>query len=122
MCHSLGGLVVKEALIKADTYHVHKRHTALGKISTHTHSVIFMGTPHRGSSKESYGDILVNVAKVSLYRPNKQLLQTLRPDSHILENQRDNFTTVSKDMPTVCIREELSTGIGIVRTPACPST
>jgi len=114
ICHSLGGLVVKEALIKADNYHNHKRHKTLGDIFVYTTGVIFMGTPHRGSHKEAYGDLLVKVAKVALRQPNDQLLETLRPDSHILENQRDQFTTISSRMPIVCIREELATGIGVV--------
>ncbi|KAK3291981.1 uncharacterized protein B0H64DRAFT_408650 [Chaetomium fimeti] len=114
VCHSLGGLVVKEALIKADNYNNHQRHPTLGDIFAKTTGVIFMGTPHRGSSKESYGDLLVKIAKVALRQPNDQLLQTLRPDSHILENQREQFTTISSRMSVVCIREELPTSVGVI--------
>jgi len=114
ICHSLGGLVVKEALITSDGYKTHRRHPALGEIYGSTIGVIFMGTPHRGSVKESYGEIAANIAKLSLRQPNKQLLQTLKPDSHIIEKQRDDFTTVSSDMSIVCIREELPTGAGMV--------
>lgn len=106
---------MKEALITSGGYKTHRRHPALGEIYGSTIGVIFMGTPHRGSSKESYGDIAANVARLSLRQPNKQLLQTLKPDSQILEKQRDGFTTVSNDMAIVCIREELPTGVGMVR-------
>ncbi|KAI1154522.1 hypothetical protein F4825DRAFT_170513 [Nemania diffusa] len=115
ICHSLGGLVVKQALITADSYNTHGRLPAgFGNIYKSTAGVIFMGTPHRGSSKESYGEIAVNIAKLSLRQPNSQLLRTLKPDSHILEQQRDDFTTISKDMAIVCIREELPTGAGLI--------
>jgi hypothetical protein len=51
-------------------------------------------------------------------QPNKPLLQTLRVDSHFLEQQRDSFTTVPNDLAIVCIREELPTGAGLVRSLA----
>ncbi|KAI1741243.1 hypothetical protein F4680DRAFT_416200 [Xylaria scruposa] len=114
VCHSLGGLVVKEALITSASYKAHERHPQHGKIYSNTIGVIFMGTPHRGSSKASHGDILVNIARLSLRQPNNQLLQNLRPDSHILEKQRNDFTTVSNDMAIVCIREELPTIGGMI--------
>ncbi|KAI1458489.1 hypothetical protein F4805DRAFT_140939 [Annulohypoxylon moriforme] len=114
VCHSLGGLVVKEALITSDNYRNHDRHPARGDIYAKTTGVIFLGTPHQGSSKESYGEIVANIAHLSFRQPNKQLLQTLNPDSHILEKQRNDFTTISNDMSIICIREELPTGAGII--------
>jgi hypothetical protein len=113
--HSLGGLVIKEALIKSAAYQSHSRHPTLGKIYMQTKGVIFLGTPHRGSNKESLGDVIAKVARYSFRQPNDQLLQTLRHDSHILENQREQFTTISKDMQVVCIREELPMAVGMVR-------
>lgn len=121
ICHSLGGLVVKEALITSDNYKSHRRHPTLGEIYGSTIGVVFMGTPHRGSSTESYGEIAANIAKLSFRQPNKQLLQTLKPDSQILEKQRDGFTTVSNDIAIVCIREELPTGVGMIVPEASAS-
>ncbi|KAE8454517.1 hypothetical protein EG329_000140 [Mollisiaceae sp. DMI_Dod_QoI] len=121
ICHSLGGLVVKEALIKSAAYHNHGRHVALGEIYASTIGVIFLGTPHRGSSQATFGEVVTNIAKLSIRQPNEQLLQTLRPDSHILENQRDQFTTISKDLSIVCIREELPTSVGLIVDEASAS-
>ncbi|KAH0533863.1 hypothetical protein FGG08_007514 [Glutinoglossum americanum] len=112
--HSLGGLVIKQALIKSAEYNSHGRHPTLGEIYASTKGVIFLGTPHRGSDKESLGEVVSKVAKFFFRQPNEQLLQTLKPDSHILENQRDQFTTISKDLPIVCIREELPTAVGVI--------
>lgn len=114
ICHSLGGLVVKEALITSDHYRAHGRHAALGGIYSNTIGVIFMGTPHRGSAKASYGEVAASIARLAFRQPNKPLLQTLKVDSHLLEKQRDDFTTVSNDLAIVCIREELPTGAGLV--------
>jgi protein SERAC1 len=113
--HSLGGLVIKETLIKSAAYQSHDRHPTLGEIYTHTKGIIFLGTPHRGSDKENLGEVITQVAKHLLLQPNKQLLQTLQYNSHILENQRDQFTTISKDIHVVYIREEIPTGVGMVR-------
>jgi protein SERAC1 len=118
VCHSLGGLVVKEALITSKSYV--ERHPTLAAIARNTTGIIFMGTPHRGSKQEEYGDILAKAASL-FRRPNEQLLQTLRPDSNILEKQRDDFTTVSKDLVIFCVREELSTAIGLVSALSPPS-
>ena len=71
-----------------------------------------MGTPHRGSDK--LADLVANAARVSLIKPNKKLLYALAPDSQILDSQRDNFTTISSNLPTVCVREELPTPLGMV--------
>ncbi|KAH8762740.1 hypothetical protein F5882DRAFT_477025 [Hyaloscypha sp. PMI_1271] len=101
ICHSLGGLVVKEALIKSAAYNSHRRHPTLGEIYASTIGVIFLGTPHRGSSKGNLGEVVANVAKLSFRQPNKQLLQTLKSDSHILENQRDQFTTISSKLSII---------------------
>jgi protein SERAC1 len=106
---------VKEALITSSGYKTHGRHVALGGIYGSTIGVIFMGTPHRGSAKASYGDVAASIARLAFHQPNKPLLQTLKIDSHLLEKQRDNFTTVSNDLAIVCIREELPTGVGLVR-------
>ena len=105
---------MKEALIKSAAYHSHGRHPTLGEIYVSTAGVVFMGTPHRGSSKTSLGEIVAGIAKVSFRQPNTQLLMTLARDSNILEKQRDDFTTISKDLDVVCIREEVPTGAGLV--------
>ncbi|KAI9758975.1 MAG: hypothetical protein M1840_003619 [Geoglossum simile] len=112
--HSLGGLVIKQALIKSAEYNSHGRHPTLGEIYASTKGVIFLGTPHRGSDKESLGEVVSKIAKSSFCQPNEQLLQTLKPHSHILENQRDQFTTISKDLLLVCVREELPTAVGMI--------
>jgi hypothetical protein len=74
----------------------------------------FLGTPHRGSDKASLAKIVANVGTLVLRQPNKQLLETLQPSSGTLEYLREGFTTISRNMRIVCVREEKPTGIGIV--------
>ena len=105
---------MKEALVKAAAYKNHSRHLDIAAIYVKTRGIIFFGTPHRGSAKASLGEIVAGISKYCLRQPNKQLLQTLKTDSHILENQRDQFVTISQGMHVVCVREVLPTAIGIV--------
>ncbi|TPX11304.1 uncharacterized protein E0L32_001122 [Thyridium curvatum] len=114
VAHSLGGLVVKDALITASSYHSNSRHTSLGRVFPDTKGILFFGTPHRGSSKESLGEIVASISKLCLHKPNQQLLRTLREDSHILERQRNEFTTISQGISVICVREELPTAIGML--------
>jgi hypothetical protein len=86
----------------------------MAAIYGNTTGVIFLGTPHRGSEKRAYGEILSKIAKLTLRRPNAQLLRVLWRDSDAIERQRHEFTTVSKSMLIFCIREELNTAIGMV--------
>ncbi|KFZ04268.1 hypothetical protein V502_10280 [Pseudogymnoascus sp. VKM F-4520 (FW-2644)] len=67
--------------------------------------------------KTDYANIIANVAKVSFRQPNKQLVGILSPDSDVLENQREQFTTITERTPIVCIREELPTAIGMFSSP-----
>ncbi|OBT98500.1 hypothetical protein VE01_03650 [Pseudogymnoascus verrucosus] len=103
-----------KALIKSAAYQSHGRHPSLGEIYHNTKGVIFLGTPHRGSDKTDFANIIANVAKVSFRQPNKQLVGILSPDSDVLENQREQFTTITQNTPIVCIREELPTAIGVI--------
>lgn len=75
---------------------------------------MFLGTPHRGSTKTEFATIVTTVATLSLRQPNKQLVGVLTPDSDVLENQREQFTTITQKTPIVCIREEKPTAIGMV--------
>lgn len=70
--------------------------------------------PHRGSDKTNLATIVTIVATLSFRQPNKQLVGVLSRDSDVLENQREQFTTITQKTPIVCIREEMPTGIGIV--------
>lgn len=112
--HSLGGLVIKEALIRASEYHSNGQHPDLGAIHSCTKGVVFLGTPHRGSGKASIGEIVSNIAKIGLQRPNDKLIEVLAEDSQVLERQMKSFTSLSNTLPIACVTEELPTGIGMV--------
>ncbi|ETS83590.1 hypothetical protein PFICI_05466 [Pestalotiopsis fici W106-1] len=121
VAHSLGGLIVKAALIKSAEYKSHNRHPRQAEIYASTCGVAFFGTPHRGSSTEGYAEIIAGIAKLAWRRPNKSLLDALKENSQILEHQRESWTTISNNIPVVCVREELPTAIGMIVPEASAS-
>jgi len=96
------------------SYGGHGRLPKLAEIYRNTKGVVFLGTPHRGSDKASLASIIGNVGALVLRQPNKQLLESLQPNSGTLEGLRDGFTTISQNMRIICVREERPTAIGIV--------
>jgi hypothetical protein len=112
--HSLGGLVIKEALIRSSEYHFNEQDEELGALYACAKGVVFLGTPHRGSDLTPYGHIVAKVAKLLLRNPNKKLISLLESESPILERQRRSFTSISKDISLACIIEELPTALGII--------
>ncbi|KAL8850864.1 MAG: hypothetical protein Q9221_004177 [Calogaya cf. arnoldii] len=74
-----------------------------------------MGTPHRGSDKTGYADLISRIASAALRQPNRKLVEVLKQDSDVLEAQRSSFSAISKDLPIACIYETVPVkGIGLV--------
>ncbi|KAK0739028.1 hypothetical protein B0T21DRAFT_135581 [Apiosordaria backusii] len=73
IAYSLGGIVVKSALIHSDA-------TRRGALEEHrsikisTYGIIFLGTPHQGANGVQLGKLLVNIA--SLFVPADDLVST----------------------------------------------
>ncbi|KAI9668907.1 MAG: hypothetical protein M1817_005186 [Caeruleum heppii] len=91
--HSLGGIIVKEALHWAKTNRA-ERYQALHHRIKH---IVFLGTPHRGSRMASMGDLVANFAAVALQDTNKAILKSLAVDSEILDRVHDDFAGMLYD-------------------------
>lgn len=89
VAHSLGGLMVKETLRRSQ----HSEDPRLQDIIRSTISVIFMGTPHRGSAGyASLGELTRKIASTVLrVDSNMAILRTLGLDSPELELSRGSF-------------------------------
>ncbi|KAM0796954.1 hypothetical protein BDR22DRAFT_892704 [Usnea florida] len=85
ICHSLGGIIVKQALVWA---HREPRYRA---IKDHTLGIVFFGTPHRGSGKANYGKILANVAAGVMHKPKSKLIDALQSNSDTLMRLTSEF-------------------------------
>ena len=96
VAHSLGGLLVKQALVESMKQErdgqEHRLHTACS-------AVIFFGTPHRGSPDASLGLILTNMIKASGLDVNNSILRDLDPKSGspTLSNLLEDFNSLLED-------------------------
>ncbi|KFY67480.1 hypothetical protein V496_01551 [Pseudogymnoascus sp. VKM F-4515 (FW-2607)] len=82
VAHSLGGIITKDALHKSET--IRKR----------TRLIVFLGTPHRGSTYAGWGEIASNLASLALQDSNKRLVQTLEVNGEVLDNIHEEFKTI----------------------------
>ncbi|KAK5202612.1 hypothetical protein LTR41_011644 [Exophiala xenobiotica] len=85
IAHSLGGIVVKQALFQA------RQESRYQSIKDATIGLIFLGTPHRGSDKATYGKVLANVAQSISHKPPPRLLSALQTNSDVLLQLTTNF-------------------------------
>ncbi|XXH00550.1 hypothetical protein Hte_006898 [Hypoxylon texense] len=85
LCHSLGGIVFKKALIQA---HEHNRYNALLK---EIKGVAFFGTPHRGSSVANWATLLGNLVKVIPTGMRTTILKGLKTNSRELQGISQSF-------------------------------
>ncbi|KAI8630073.1 TPR-like protein [Xylariaceae sp. FL1651] len=98
IAHSLGGLVVKSALIHSDA----ARQDALNEhrsMRISTHGIIYMGTPHQGGSGVRLGRVLVNIASIFI-AANDRILKHLERDSEWLQQQLSQYNPISNQFVT----------------------
>jgi hypothetical protein len=90
IAHSLGGILVKEALRRSEA----DPDTKMNKIFVSTTAVFFFGTPHRGSKDwASFGDGVAGVVGRLLgVDTNDQIIHALLPTGPELEICRESFT------------------------------
>ncbi|KAH7344301.1 hypothetical protein BKA66DRAFT_24702 [Pyrenochaeta sp. MPI-SDFR-AT-0127] len=107
--HSFGGVVIKEALVKATL-----AARAFGDIKRSTQGVVFLGTPHHGSSAAAYGEMLVAAAQAIGTGSNRELLRSLRKMSPELMKLASNFNDIFEDFEVFCFYEGLPTKLSSV--------
>jgi hypothetical protein len=86
VAHSLGGLVVEQALLVS----LEPTEPRLRSITASTAGIIFMGTPHSGSSLATWGYTLARLLD-RVWRTNKELLSLLKRESQVLRAVEEVF-------------------------------
>ncbi|OSS44355.1 hypothetical protein B5807_10962 [Epicoccum nigrum] len=91
--HSYGGLVIKRAFILAsqDKTHAH--------VAEHTRGVVFLGTPHRGSSFSTWGGLAARALQP--LGSNLSLLQEVEYDALPLLELHEEFESVRSEKTRV---------------------
>ncbi|KAH0348155.1 peptidase family M13, partial [Aureobasidium melanogenum] len=110
IAHSLGGIIVKRALIESrDTLRQADQNLLLS-----CRGIIFMGTPHLGADIASWGEIMSNIvgAIPGAFSTYSGILRGLKPDSEILELTSTGFNrileqaTSGRDRIQICSVQE----------------
>lgn len=96
--HSLGGLVIKKALLEAK-----EREDPIWN-ATREGGIMFMGVPHAGSGLTGFAQTLANIA--NLYTPtNTSMLKQLAVDSPELLDLSRRFGNIQKYLQLVSVLE-----------------
>ncbi|EFX03482.1 hypothetical protein CMQ_410 [Grosmannia clavigera kw1407] len=93
--HSLGGIVLKEALRRSKAARLEDQD--LRDMYECTYAIVFFGTPHRGSSYAKIGLVAERIVKTVGFAANDKLLRDLKPDGTHLEILREDFSTMLED-------------------------
>ncbi|KAI9687024.1 MAG: hypothetical protein M1822_002434 [Bathelium mastoideum] len=118
ICHSLGGIVLKRALAYSSS-RTSKQVQHLHSIFVSTYAILFLGTPHNGSSTASLASIgrrLVDaVVPSKVFDSEGQLLDALKEDSEVLQNITDMFAPLMKRFRIYFFWEQEKTDFGATR-------
>lgn len=81
-----------------------------------TYGIVFLGTPHEGSGLAKYGEMIQNIAELTIskrfFESQPILLKTLRNDSETLDNINFEFVHIMQKFETCLVYEEATTKIG----------
>ncbi|KAK6838139.1 hypothetical protein PG987_006420 [Apiospora arundinis] len=110
VAHSLGGLVVKSALIYSNGENS-EQDDEHHSIHSSTLGVIFMGTPHLGSKDASMAKMLLNIVS-PFVKTTSNMLDHLDQQSAALDLQRNQYAQIKGGIRTLYCFEQYETKIG----------
>ena len=105
IAHSLGGIIVKQALVLAQDEAEYE------SIKNHTTGIFFFATPHKGSDFANYGRALAKLSTRLLNRPNPMLIKALKSNSQTLLDLTEEFTTLAPNFQIATFYELKPMGV-----------
>ncbi|KAF2759829.1 WD40 repeat-like protein [Pseudovirgaria hyperparasitica] len=107
VAHSMGGLVVKKAIILG------KHDPLYAKLIARVHGIVFLGTPHRGSS---FANVLNNILASSIMGPPpKAYIADLDVQSTTLQDINEQFRTSCGAIVLASFYETLKTNFKVTK-------
>ncbi|TPX14735.1 uncharacterized protein E0L32_005130 [Thyridium curvatum] len=109
LAHSLGGLVLKSALLQSENRN--RLHLYFQKdMKLSTYGIVFFGTPHSGGEGVTLAQIGLQI--MSVYQTvNDKVIQHLEPQSEWLRDQVENFKKISPDFHIIFCYEDVKTPV-----------
>ena len=109
VAHSLGGLLVKQALVEAM---VNPRYRCL---KASTRGLVFFATPYRGGEGAGVAESAANVCSAFTGQPRNNLLESLRSKSLITELSSDQFRHQLNDYEVLSLIERRKMPVKLTR-------
>lgn len=102
LAHSLGGIIVKKALIIA-----HERSSHYGSLLTKVSGMVLFGVPHRGSDVAYWADFAAKVLNASQLGANANFVHSLQKNSKAFQNISQQFIERAADLKRIYTFYEL---------------
>ncbi|KAG5922967.1 hypothetical protein E4U42_005083 [Claviceps africana] len=114
VCHSLGGILVKRALLYSNDVRA-THHEDYRSIYVSTFGLIFLGTPHAGSDAATWGLMLQGMADAIMprrfFESESVLLKTLKKENETLANINNHFLDIYQRFRIHMVHENHKTDI-----------
>ncbi|KAI9680871.1 MAG: hypothetical protein M1817_004311 [Caeruleum heppii] len=115
IAHSLGGILVKQALISSKECK-DAENDKLYSIYLSTYALIFLGTPHQGAESAKWPHVVQNIGKCIIpslaVDTGNTLLRTLKTQSETLQMINSSFVHLWRDFQVELYYEALKTQLG----------
>ena len=115
VAHSLGGLVVKRALIHSSEIRGNNTEH-LRSVFVSTYGILFMGTPHRGSDIAKWGSLLESICRgvmpSGVVDSNPTLVNALKKENETLQNIDRQFYNMISRFHVFFFHEAKKTNLG----------
>ncbi|KAI0123638.1 hypothetical protein BJ170DRAFT_598844 [Xylariales sp. AK1849] len=114
VCHSLGGILVKRALLYSNDLRA-SQHEDYRQIYVSTYGIIFLGTPHMGSDMGAWATTLQAMSDAvvpkAFWQSESVLLKTLKKDNETLQNINSHFLDVYQRFQILMAHENHKTDL-----------
>ncbi|KAI8964167.1 hypothetical protein F5Y11DRAFT_316813 [Daldinia sp. FL1419] len=119
VCHSLGGILVKRALLYSNDLRS-SQHEDYRSIYVSTYGIIFLGTPHTGSDLATWGTMLQAMSDAvvprTFFQSESVLLRTLKRDNETLQNINVHFLDIYQRFKILMAHENHKSDLKGTRT------
>ncbi|ORY55944.1 uncharacterized protein BCR38DRAFT_317636, partial [Pseudomassariella vexata] len=114
VCHSLGGILVKRALLYSNDLRA-SQHEDYRQIYVSTYGLIFLGTPHTGSDMGAWATMLQAMSDAvvpkAFWQSEPVLLKTLKKDNETLQNINNHFLDIYQRFQILMAHENHKTDL-----------
>ncbi|KAK3314381.1 Alpha/Beta hydrolase protein [Apodospora peruviana] len=109
--HSLGGIIIKQALRIANN-----ERNSFGDIADSTRGIVFFGTPHRGADAATWASLVSSITAAAFGNgPKSFLLKALKPNSRDLMDLSEDFRPLSMKYAIASfVEQDVYSGLGRV--------